>query len=81
MTNEGKGAVIITLWSIAFHAGMFIAAGINRPIGFMLMVTATLIMLIYLNSERKLESEVKRRKKYEQDCEWRIEEAMRNDKN
>ena len=80
MTDEGKGAVIITLWSIAFHAGMFIAAGINRPIGFMLMVTATLIMLIYLNSERKVESEVKRRKKYEQDCARRAQEAM-NDKN
>ena len=31
MTNEGKAGICIALWSIAFHAGVFVAAGVSKP--------------------------------------------------
>ena len=79
MTDEGKGAVIITLWSIAFHAGMFIAAGVSKPVGLMLMACATAILIAMLRADGRVEAERRRRKKYQEDIERRIEEAMKND--
>ena len=79
MTDEGKATALIALWSIAFHAGMFIAAFFNRPIGFTLMVCSTLVLAVYLRAEARLDAEIHRRKRYQQDCARRAEEAMRRD--
>ena len=79
MTEEGKGATVLSLWAIAFNAGVLLAAGDCKGIGFMLMLTATAILITYLRADARVEAEKRRRKKYESDCERRIEEAM-NDK-
>jgi len=79
MSNEGKATALIALWSIAFHAGMFIAAVFNRPIGFTLMVCATLVLAVYLRAEARLDAEIHRRRRYEQDCARRTKEAMKHD--
>lgn len=79
MDNEGQAGIAILLWSIAFHAGMFIAAGINKPVGLMLMACSTAILIFALNADRKLQAEKHRRNKYREDAERRIREAM-NDK-
>ena len=79
MTNEGKAGICIALWSIAFHAGVFVAAGVSKPVGLMLMGCATAILVAMLRADGRVEAERRRRKKYQEDTERRIEEAM-NDK-
>ena len=81
MSNEGKAGICIALWSIAFHAGVFVAAGVSRPVGLMLMGCATAILVVMLRTDGRVEAEKRRRLKYQQDCERRIQEATRNDKN
>lgn len=80
MTNEGKAAVIITLWSIAFHAGVFVAAGVSKPVGLMLMGCATAILVAMLRADGRVEAERRRRLRYQQDCEKRAEEVLRHGK-
>ena len=79
MTDEGRAGICIALWSIAFHAGMFIAAGVSKPVGLMLMACATAILVAMLRADGRVEAERRRRKKYQEDIERRIEEAMKND--
>ena len=78
MDDEGQAGIAILLWSIAFHAGMVIAAGINKPVGLMLMACSTAILIFALNADRKLQAEKKARNKYREDAERRIQEAMEN---
>lgn len=80
MTNEGKAGICIALWSIAFHAGMFIAAGVSKPVGLMLMGCATAILVAMLRAEGRVDAEKRRRKKYEADCAKRAREALKHDK-
>lgn len=81
MTNEGKAAAVISLWAIAFNAGLLLAASWSKPIGLMLAISATLIFLVYLAEDARVEAERRRRLRYQQDCERRVEEAMNNDEN
>lgn len=80
MTDEGKAAVIMTLWSIAFHAGVFVAAGVSKPVGLMLMGCATASLVAMLRADGRVEAERRRRLRYQQDCERRAEEVLKNDK-
>ena len=79
MTDEGRAGICIALWSIAFHAGMFIAAGVSKPVGLMLMGCATAILVAMLRADGRVEAERRRRKKYQEDIERRIEEVLKND--
>ena len=79
MTNEGKAGICIALWSIAFHAGVFVAAGVSKPVGLMLMGCATAILVAMLRADGRVEAERHRRMRYQEDTERRIEEAI-NDK-
>lgn len=81
MTDEGKGAVVLSLWVIAFNAGVLLAAADCKGIGFMLMLTATAILVTYLRADGRVEAERRRRLRYQQDCERRAEEVLKNDKN
>lgn len=75
--DENKAAVICIAWSITFIVGMFMTAILSKPFGITLMVVSTLILIIYLRADGRIEAEKKRRKLYEQDCERRAEEARR----
>ena len=79
MSDEGRATVVIVLWSIAFHAGVFIAAGINKPVGLMLMACATAILIFSFRADAKLEAEKRRRRRYQADAERRAREAMKHD--
>ena len=79
MTDEGKGAVVLSLWVIAFNAGVLLAAAGCKGIELMLMLTATAILATYLRADARVDAEKRRRLKYQQDCERRIQEAT-NDK-
>lgn len=74
MTDEGRATVITILWTISFNAGLLIAAGVNKALGFMLMISATIIVALYLHADGKLEAERQRRRRYERDCERRAKE-------
>ena len=79
MTNEGKAAAVISLWAIAFNAGLLLAASWSKPIGLMLAISVTLIFLVFLAEDARVEAERRRRLRYQQECERRIQEAMKND--
>lgn len=81
MSDEGRGTAVISLWAIAFNAGLLLAASWSKPIGLMLAISATLIFLVYLAEDARVEAERRRRLKYQQDCERRAEEVLKNDKN
>lgn len=81
MSDEGKCAIVLALWTIAFNAGLLVAADGSKPIGFMLMISSTAILLTYLSADAKVEAERKRRRRYQQDCERRTRKAMRGEDN
>lgn len=80
MTDESRAGICIALWSIAFHAGVFVAAGVSKPVGLMLMGCATAILVAMLRADGRVEAERRRRLKYQQDCEKRAEEVLRHGK-
>lgn len=80
MTNEGKAGICIALWSIAFHAGVFVAAGVSKPVGLMLMGCATAILVAMLRADARIEAERRRRKRYQADAERRVREALKNER-
>ena len=77
MSDEGKAAVVISLWTIAFNAGLLVAASGSKPIGFMLAITATVILITYFHADARIEAERRRRKKYQADAERRAREALK----
>lgn len=77
MSDEGKAAVVISLWTIAFNAGILLAATMSKSIGFMLAISATAILIMYFRADARIEAERRRRKRYQEDAERRAEEAMK----
>lgn len=54
--DEDRTALACIIWSIAFIAGMFIAAIQNaKPFGIMLMLGSTLILAIYIWADTRIE--------------------------
>ena len=61
MDDETKATIAVSLWCIAFNGGILLAAE-HKAVGFMIAVSATLIFLVYLAGDIRLEAEKKRRK-------------------
>ena len=74
MSDETKAAIAVSLWCVAFNGGILLAAE-HKAVGFMIAVSATLIFLVYLAGDIRLEAEKKRRKRYQQDCARREQEV------
>ena len=81
MSDEGKAAVVISLWTIAFNAGILLAASMSKSVGFMLAISATLILITFFRADARIEAERRRRKKYQEDIGRRIKEAMSHGSN
>lgn len=81
MSDEGRAAVVISLWTISFNAGLLLAASWSKPIGFMLAITATIILISYFRADARIEAERRRRKRYQADAERRVREALKNEQN
>ena len=75
--DEDRAALVSVLWSFAFLVGMFIAAFVSRAYGITLMATSTIILILYIRWDDRLEHERQRRRRYEEDCERRTEEARK----
>lgn len=76
MSDESKAAIAVSLWCVAFNGGILLAAE-HKAVGFMIAISATLIFLVYLAGDIRLEAEKKRRKRYQQDCARREEEVRK----
>lgn len=76
MSDETKAAIAVSLWCIAFNSGILLAAE-HKAVGFMIAVSATLIFLVHLAGDIRLEAEKKRRKRYQQDCARREQEVRK----
>ena len=75
--DEDRAALVSVLWSFAFLIGMFIAAFVSRAYGITLMAVSTIILILYLRWDDRLEHERQRRRRYEEDCERRTREARK----
>jgi steroid 5-alpha reductase family enzyme len=75
--DEDRAALVSVLWSFAFLIGMFIAAFASRAYGITLMAVSTIILILYLRWDDRLEHERQRRRRYEEDCERRTREARK----
>ena len=75
--DEDRAAIVCILWSIAFLAGMFIAAFVARAYGITLMAVSTIILILYIRWDDRLEHERQRRRRYEEDCARREREARK----
>lgn len=73
--DTNVAAIAVSIWFVAYHAGMFIAAEINRPVGFVLMAFATILLALYLWAKDRIDAERKRWKRYAEDCAKRAREA------
>lgn len=78
MSDEGKATWAIILWSIAFHSGVFIAAGINKPVGMTLMLCSTAILITVLLADSRLQAEKRARRRWQENQEKLILEALKN---
>lgn len=75
--DEDRAALVCILWSITFIAGMFIAAFFTRAYGITLMAVSTIILILYLRWDDRLEHERQRRRRYEEDCARREKEVRK----
>ena len=75
--DEDRAGLVSVLWSFAFLIGMFIAAFVSRAYGITLMAVSTIILILYLRWDDRLEHERQRRRRYEEDCERRTMEARK----
>jgi len=75
--DEDRAALVSVLWSFAFLIGMFIAAFVSRAYGITLMAVSTIILILYLRWDDRLEHERQRRRRYEEDCARREREVRR----
>lgn len=75
--DEDRAALVSVLWSLTFLIGMFIAAFASRAYGITLMATSTIILILYIRWDDRLEHERQRRRRYEEDCERRTREARK----
>ena len=60
--DEDRAALVSVLWSFAFLIGMFIAAFVSRAYGVTLMATSTIILILYIRWDDRLEHEKQRRR-------------------
>lgn len=75
--DEDRAALVSVLWSFTFLIGMFIAAFVARAYGITLMATSTIILILYIRWDDRLEHERQRRRRYEEDCARREREVRR----
>lgn len=75
--DEDRAALISVLWSFTFLIGMFIAAFTSRAYGITLMAVSTIILILYIRWDDRLEHERQRRRRYEEDCARREREVRR----
>ena len=75
--DEDRAALVSVLWSFVFLIGMFIAAFVARAYGITLMAVSTIILILYLRWDDRLEHERQRRRRYEEDCARREREVRR----
>lgn len=75
--DEDRAALVSVLWSFAFLIGMFIAAFTSRAYGITLMAVSTIILILYLRWDDRLEHERQRRRRYEEDCARREREVRK----
>lgn len=78
MSDEGRAAWAIILWSVGFHAGVFIAAGMNKAVGLTLMICSTAILIAVLCADAKIQTEKRARRKWQEYSEKLIMEALKN---
>lgn len=78
MTDEGKAGWAVVLWSIGFHAGVFIAAGINKAVGITLMICSTAILITVLYADARYQAQKRARDNWRKYQEKIIMEALKN---
>ena len=78
MSNEGKAGWAVVLWSIGFHAGVFIAAGINKAVGITLMICSTAILVTVLYADARYQAQKRARDNWRKYQEKIILEALKN---
>jgi hypothetical protein len=78
MSDEGKAGLAVVLWSIGFHAGVFIAAGINKAVGITLMICSTAILVTVLYADARYQAQKRARDNWRKYQEKIIMEALKN---
>lgn len=78
MSDEGKAGWAVVLWSIGFHAGVFIAAGINKAVGITLMICSTAILITVLYADARYQAQKRARDNWRKYQEKIILEALKN---
>jgi hypothetical protein len=78
MSDEGKAGWAVVLWSIGFHAGVFIAAGINKAVGITLMICSTAILVTVLYADARYQAQKRARDNWRKYQEKIIMEALKN---
>lgn len=75
MSDEAKCTILLTAWLTVFAVGMLIADSMSRPVGLLLMAFSTIYTATVFWVDSRIEAEKRRRRRYEEDCNRRAEEA------
>lgn len=70
-------AIAVSIWFVAYHAGMFIAAGVDRAFGFLLMAASTAILAVIMAMDNRLDKKQERIDRLVRHDVDQLEEAIR----
>lgn len=78
MSDEGKAGWAVVLWSVGFHAGVLIAAGINKAVGITLMICSTAILITVLYADARYQAQKRARENWQKYQEKIILKALKD---
>lgn len=76
----GAGCLFICCWALIFIIGLFMAGILSKPLGILIMLTSTIILIVKLRADDEIDKKQQRLERYIEDAERRAREAQDNDR-
>ena len=80
MDDLTKGRLFICCWALIFIIGLFMAGILSKPIGILIMLTSTIILIVKLRADDEIDKKQQRLERYIEDAERRAREALKNER-
>lgn len=80
MDDLTKGCLFICCWALIFIIGLFMAGILSKPIGILIMLTSTIILIVKLRADDEIDKKQQRLERYIEDAERRAREALKNER-
>jgi hypothetical protein len=65
---------------LIFIIGLFMAGILSKPLGILIMLTSTIILIVKLRADDEIDKKQQRLERYIEDAERRAREALKNER-